>query len=126
VCHLWIADMIRGAHQRLAQRSREGDVIPKGRCHPSLSRLPAPCDHRSRVNRAQSPVRPTAPYEGRIAAGIDVFAPTPSIADAATVLGGVKGARAELGGCAALDAASARCALALSMALDTDDIKDRR
>jgi len=38
--------------------------------------------------------------------------PTPSTMDAATVLSGVKGALAPLGGCAALDPACARCALA--------------
>ena len=41
-------------------------MTPTGRCHPSMSRPLAPCDRRTRVNRANSSVRPTGAGEGRI------------------------------------------------------------
>jgi len=92
-------------------------MTPTGRCHPSLSRPLAPYGRRTRVNRGTSSARPAGADEGRIVRlnrerphfkrfgarrSLPVQrckkvarAATPSTEDAATVLGGVKGARAD-------------------------------
>ena len=92
-------------------------MTPPGRCHPPMSRPLAPCDRRTCVNRATSSVRPTGADDARIVRlnrerphfkrfgarrSLPVQrckkmarAATPSTEDAATVLGGVKGARAD-------------------------------
>lgn len=43
----------------------DGDMTPKWRCHPHMSRPPAPCRCRTRVNRLNSSARPTGVDEGR-------------------------------------------------------------
>jgi hypothetical protein len=105
------------------------------RCHPSVSRPTAPLSRCIRRIAARFPVGPPGALEDRIERlnrerprlrrivaprGRSRFnavrrlrEPTPSTQDALTGLGGVKGARAALGGSAALDPASARCGVGL-------------
>jgi hypothetical protein len=127
-----IAGTIRNAQEEFGRLPGEGDMtFPQAGVTPMSSR-PAPYRCRIRVNRSDSPARPTGadpdrgtrlnrerPHSRRFAAprghsrfnGVlhDDVRRRHRRMDAATVLVGVKGAFASLTGCAALDPACARC-----------------
>ena len=119
---------------RTGRRQRDqGDRRAQSRCHPfrhpqrpdprygALENAPLPTGlapkgwaHEKRpVEPGATPLEAALPPAGSLPVQRAVrIATTPSTRNPATVLGGVKDALAALGGCAALDAACARCRLA--------------